>query len=98
MFFKTTYAFYVDQEKKECERRALPTIGNTSLRKQCCAPRVGRFEKQKMVKDIPELAPLLHPRGTALYNNFYQCSVCGQEWGEIWTQEKMSGTYEVTKI
>ena len=51
-----------------------------------------------MVKDIPELAGILRPKGSALYHNFFQCSVCGQEWAEIWTQEKMGGTYEVAKV
>ena len=98
MFFKSTYAFYVDHERKEKERRALPSIGQPALRANCCALRSDRFEAQKMVNDIPELAELLRPKGSSRYNNFFQCSVCGQEWAELWTQEKMGGTYEVAKV
>jgi hypothetical protein len=88
MFFKSTFAFYVDHERKEKERRALPSIGQPALRDKCCALRSDRFEPQKTVKDIPELLEVLHPKGSSLYNNFFQCSVCGQEWAELWTQEK----------
>ena len=98
IFLKSTYAFYVDNQRKESERKALPSIGQPALRAKCCALKNDRFEAQKMVKDIPELAEILRPKGSALYNNFFQCSVCGQEWVELWTQEKMGGTYEVAKV
>ena len=98
IFFKSTYAFYVDHERKERERKALPNIGSPDLRSACCEPRSACFEKAKMVKDLPELMLILRPRGSALYDKFFQCSVCGQEWAEHWTQEKMGGFYEVAKV
>ena len=88
----------MDHERKEKARKALPSIGDPALRAKCCALRSDRFEAQKMVREIPELAEILHPKGASLFNNFFQCSVCGQEWAELWTQEKMGGTYEVAKV
>jgi hypothetical protein len=97
-FFKSTYAFYREQDRLEKERKGLPHVGNPALLSCCCAIKRDRFEAQKMVKHIPELVDILHPKGAALFNNFYQCTVCGQEWVELWTQEKMSGFYQVAKI
>jgi hypothetical protein len=97
-FLRSAFTTYADLERKEAMRKALPAVGNPALRQQCCGRRKERFEAQKMVKNIPELLPLLHPRGSALYDNYFQCSVCGQEWVEIWTQEKMGGFYEVAKV
>lgn len=67
--FRSSYAFYVIQERKEKERKALPSIGQPSLRPKCCGLIRERFEAEKMVKDIPELAGILRPKGSALYHN-----------------------------
>jgi hypothetical protein len=97
VFFKSTYVFYAKQERIEKVCKALPQIGQPALRSSCCAMKRDRFEAQKMVKDIPELVDILRPKGTAAFNKFLQCSICGQEWVEVWTHEKMSGFYQVAK-
>ena len=67
--FRPSYAFYVNQERKEKERKALPSMGQPSLRPKCCVLIRERFEAERMFKDIPELAGILRLKGSALYHN-----------------------------
>jgi hypothetical protein len=96
-FWLAAFRLYVDAARAYRERAPLPKVGDPARRASCCDLRPGTYGRKHPVEGHAELRKLFRPRGTNGWNHYFQCSACGQEWLEVWHQDKFGGDHELRK-
>ena len=75
-------------------------IGDPRKRQSCCDLRPENYGPNATKVTPPELQDLLVQVGTLMLDwvPMYDCKVCGQGWQHWYTQERLSGTWELKKV
>lgn len=99
-YFGACYQLYWRESREKYLRRSRPRCGNAALRAFCCDPRPAAYPENKLPDDLPELARLLQPAGIGWggYVQFFDCTVCGQEWLLDWQPLSHGGVRQLKKF
>lgn len=99
-YLAACFRFYRDESRDAEWRRSRPRCGNPALRASCCDSRPTSYSENSLPGDIPELAAHLQPAGTGWsgYIQFFDCTVCGQEWMLDWQPSNHGGIQQLRKL
>lgn len=90
--------------RRECRdddrRRSRPCCGNPALRASCCDRRPTAYPENMPPAELPDLAGLLRPAGVGWggHVQFFDCTVCGQEWLFDWQPASHGGAQQFKKL
>lgn len=99
-YLAACYRLYQRESLDNDRRQARPRCGNPALRASCCDARPAAYPENQRPADLPELAGLLQPVGISWggHIQFYDCTVCGQEWLLDWQPTRHGGIQQLKKL